>query len=263
MRPFWNGTISFGLVNIPVGVFPATKTNELKFNFLHEKDLGKIHNERVCEKCEKKIPYEEVVRGYKFDEDRFVPLTKEDFEKVNLEAAKNISILDFVDPKEVDPMFFDQPYYLVPDKKGEKAYILLREALKERNKIGIAKIIFHTREHLAALKASGDALMLDLMHFSDEIKKPEDLNLPTDSSVNKKELAMAEKLVESMAGHFHPEKYHDTYRENLLKLIGDKLEGKEVKSRPKGKQATNVIDIMSKLKASLEQSSGRRKKKSA
>jgi DNA end-binding protein Ku len=263
MRSFWNGTISFGLVNIPVSVFPATKSNELKFNFLHEKDLGRIHNERVCEKCGKSISYEDLVRGYEYQEDKYIPLTKEDFEKVNLESAKNISILDFVDPQEVDPMFFDQPYYLVPDKKGSKAYILLREALKETKKIGIAKLIFHTREHLAALKPNGNALMLDLMHFADEIKKPGELNLPTDHSVNKKELQMAEKLVENMAGSFKSEKYHDTYRENMLKLIEKKLEGKEIKEKPKSKAATNVIDIMSKLKASLEQSAGKRKKKSA
>ncbi len=263
MKSIWDGTISFGLVNIPVSIFPATKNHELSFHFLHDEDYGRIHNERVCEKCGKKVAYSDIIRGYEFEKDQFVPFSAEDFEKVNLESAKNIDILDFVKGNEIDPMFYFNPYYLVPSKQGEKAYVLLRDILQQTKKVGVAKFILRTRENLAAVKAKGEALMLDLMHFSSELKHPEELQLPKNTQTNKKELEMAKKLVESMSGAFKPEKYKDTYRENLLQVIDKKLKGKEIKGLPKQRQATNVIDLMSKLKASLQEKSKKPKRRSA
>jgi len=254
MRSFWNGSISFGLVNIPVSVFPATKSEIVSFHFLHEKDLGRIHNQRLCEVCEKVVPYDELVRGYEYEDDKYLPLTPEDFENVNLESAKNIDILDFVKEQEIDPIYFDKPYYLVPDKKGQKAYALLRETLEHTGKVGIAKVIFHTREHLAAVRTRGEALMLDILHFATEIKSSEEMSLPAQANVGKKELAMAEKLVANMTSPFRPEKYKDTYKEKLETLIEEKLSGKSAGKRAKRREpTTNVIDIMSKLKASLKQ----------
>jgi DNA end-binding protein Ku len=254
MRSFWSGSISFGLVNIPVNVHPAAKPEQLAFRFLHEKDMGRIHNERVCDKCGETVPYEDVIRGYEYEKDRYAAVTKEDLESAVPEAAKTIDILDFVEEKEIDPMFFDKPYYLVPEKKGVKAYILLREALKKTGKVGIAKVVFHTREHLAAVRGSDEGLVLEVMHFASELKKPKDLGLPEGGArPGKKELEMAEELIANMTTSFNPSKYHDDYREHLEKLIEDKLHGKKLKAPERKKAPDNVIDIMSKLKASLAQ----------
>lgn len=262
MRSFWNGSISFGLINIPVSVYPATKPEQLSFHFLHEKDLGRIHNERVCEKCGATVPYESVVRGYEYEKDQYTPVTKEDLESAAIEGSKTIDILDFVDDRQIDPMYFDKPYYLVPDKKGEKAYALLREAMKKAGKAGVAKVVFHTRENLAAVRPVGKALMLEVMHFAAEFKKPEEMQLPGETiRVDKRELQMAEELVESMSAKFDPEKYKSTYHENLNRMIEEKMEGKAPQIKAKKRQPANVIDIMSKLKESLAQKGRRTERK--
>lgn len=264
MKSIWDGTISFGLVNIPVNVFPATQNNEIHFHFLHEEDSGRIHNERVCDICGKKVPYSDIVKGFEYEKEKFVTLNPEDFEKVNPENAKTIDILDFVEAEEIDPMYFDKAYYVVPDKKGIKAYTLLREALKKSKKVGIAKLIFRTRENLAAIKANGNALMLDMMHFDSEMRDKSELKFPAEkSTLQKKELLMAEQLIDSMTVKFEAAKYKDTYEENLRKLIDKKLKGHEPKTKAKKKNATNVIDLMSRLKASLKQQTPAKKKKSA
>lgn len=264
MRSFWNGTISFGLVNIPVSVIPASKSGDLSFHFLHKTDLGRIHNERICDECGKVVPYNDVVRGYEYDDDKYVPLTKEDFEDVYPESSKNIEILDFVNEGEINPMFFDKPYYLTPDKKGEKAYNLFREALKRTKKVGIGKVIFHTREHLGAIRSQGSALVLEVMHFASDLKQPEEIGIPKEEKVAKKELDMAEQLIDTMAVRFNPSRYHDTYQENLEKLVNAKVRGKPTRSKSKRKAApTNVIDIMSKLKASLRQKKSHGKRASS
>jgi DNA end-binding protein Ku len=269
MRPIWNGAISFGLVNIPVGVYSATHSAKITFNYLHQKDLGRIHNKRVCDVCGKEVAYEDLVRGYEYEEGEYVPLEEEDFDRIAIESTKTISISDFVDQEEVDPMFFDTPYYLAPGKNASHVYALFREALKESGKMGLAKVAFREREHLAAVKAHGNALMLDTMFFADEITKPTELDLPTrDAKISDRELKLAEQLIEEMAAKFEPEKYEDIYREGLVKLIEQKLKGKHVKTKRVAakKATTNVVDIMSKLKASLKASGAQtktHKKKSA
>src|SRR5207248_482231 len=198
MRPIWNGMISFGLVNIPVGVYSATHSQRLAFHFLHEKDMGRINNIRVCQVCSKEIPYDDLVKGYEYEKGEYVALKEEDFEKAAVETSKNISIMDFVDVDEIDPMFFDTPYYLVPGKNADHAYVVLRETLKQSEKAGIAKVAFREREHLAAVKPHGRALMLDIMHFPDEITPASDLELPDEKAdVKEKEIKLAEQLVES------------------------------------------------------------------
>ncbi len=256
MRPIWNGAISFGLVNIPIGVYSATHSERISFNFLHNEDLGRIHNVRVCDVCGKQVPYEDLVRGYEYEKGEYVALEEEDFDKIAIESSKTINIMEFVDQEEIDPMFFDTPYYLAPGKNADHVYALFREALKKTGKVGIAKVAFREREHLAAVKAHDNALMLDTMFFADEIAKPKDLNLPKAAKISEKERQLAEKLIEEMSDKFEPEKYEDTYREALLKMIESKVKGKHPRTKkvaPK-KATTNVVDIMSKLKASLKAS---------
>ena len=261
MRPIWNGMISFGMVNIPIGVYSATRSEKISFHFLHKTDLGRIHNKRVCDVCGKEVSYDELVRGYEYEKGEYVPLDEEDFEKIEVQNSKTITITDFVAQEEIDPMYFDTPYYLVPGKNADHAYVMLREALKRTDKIGIGKVVFREREHLAAVKSQGRALMLDTMHFADEITPAKDLNLPAaKSDLKEKELKLAEQLVEMMAGEFEPEKYKDTYREDLEKLIEAKLKGKRISVKTTKKKATtNVVDIMSVLRKSLQNSEPKRK----
>ncbi len=262
MRAIWNGAISFGLVNIPVGVYSATHSERISFNYLHQKDLGRIHNVRVCDTCGKEVPYEDLVRGYEYEKGEYVALDDEDFDKIAVESTRTISIMDFVDQDDIDPMFFDSPYYLGPGKNADHVYALFREALKDSAKVGIAKVAFREREHLAAIKAHGNALMLDTMFFADELTKPSGLDLPTkDAKVTERELKLAEQLIEEMSAKFEPEKYEDTYREALLEMIDKKIKGKGGKTKrvTAKKATTNVVDIMSKLKASLKESGVHRK----
>jgi len=262
MRPIWNGMISFGLVNIPVGVFSATRSERLEFHLLHEKDLGRINNVRVCQVDGEEVAYEDLVKGYEYEKGEYVVLTDEDFEKAAAETSKSISITDFVDVEEIDPMFFETPYYLVPGKNADHAYVILRETLKQTQKAGIAKVAFREREHLAAVKPHGQALMLDIMHFPEEITPASELELPAEkSTIKDKELKLAEQLVESMTAKFDPKKYKDTYRERLEELIEKKLKGKPIRVRvPKRKATTNVVDMMALLQKSLK-ASGKHKTK--
>jgi DNA end-binding protein Ku len=256
MRAIWNGAISFGLVNIPVGVYSATHSEKISFHLLHRKDLGRIHNQRVCDQCGKHIPYEDLVKGYEYEKGEYVTLDDEDFDRIAIESSKTIRVLDFVDQDEIDPMFFDTPYYLAPGKNADHVYALFREALTKTGKVGIGKVAFREREHLAAVKAHGNALMLDTMFFADEIAKTTELDLPAKLKVTERERKLAEQLIEQMSGKFEPKKYEDTYREALLEMIDAKVKGKHGRVRKvAAKKATNVVDIMSKLKASLKASS--------
>jgi DNA end-binding protein Ku len=260
MHSIWNGAISFGLVNIPVGVYSATHSEKISFNYLHGKDQGRIHNKRVCDTCGKEVKFEDILRGYEYEKDEYVALDEEDFKRVAIESTKTIVISEFVDEGEIDPMFFDTPYYLAPGKNAGHVYALFRDALKESGKVGIAKVAFREREHLAAIKAHGNALMLDTMFFADELAKPTEVSVPAkDAKVSDRELKLAQNLIEEMSTEFKPEKYEDTYRQALLKLIEQKLKGKHVKTKRVAakKATTNVVDIMSRLKASLKASSAK------
>jgi len=256
MRPIWNGVISFGMVNIPVAVYSAVGKEDVSFNLLHEEDLGRIKNVRICQVCGEEIAYDDLVKGYQYEKDEYVPLTDEDFSKVAAEASNAISILDFVEQAEIDPMYFDKPYYLVPGKNADKGYTLLREALERTEKLGIAKFTFREKETLAAIKPNGRALMLDTMHFPDELRLPE-----KSVKVGPTEVKLAEQLIGMLSRKFDPEKYNDTSREKLEALIEDKLKGKKTRSTSKSKVAasTNVIDIMSRLKESLAKTKGKRR----
>jgi DNA end-binding protein Ku len=257
MRPIWKGSISFGLVNIPVALSSATKpAQEVSFRMLRKGDLSPIKYKRIAETDEKEVPWEDIVKGYEYEKNQFVTMTKEDFEKVEIKSQQTIEIMEFVDLAEVDPMFFDTPYYLVPEKNGAKAYALLREALARSNKVGLSKVVLRTREHLAAVKPLGRALVLEVMHFAEELMSPEDFQLPSEE-VGKKELGMAEMLIQSMSTSWDPQKYHDEYRAALMQLLDAKIRsgGKEIPGK-KGRAPapTNVVDIVAVLQKSLAQS---------
>lgn len=264
-RPSWNGTISFGLVSIPVSLYSATRSEaeKISFHLLHAKDMGRVGNQRVCKLDGKQLSPDEIVKGYEVAKDEYVVITDEDIKTAeeSIETSRTIQISDFVDESEIDPRYFEEPYYIVPGKNADHVYVLLREALKKTKKVGIAKLAFRSREHLAAIKAEGRAIVLETMHFAAELTPIEDLGLPSEESkVGAKELSMAEQLIGMMASEFEPEKYKDSYREAMLAVIEKKSKGKEIKpSAKKPAASTNVVDIMSKLKASLEATSSARK----
>jgi DNA end-binding protein Ku len=254
MRTIWKGSISFGLVNIPISLYPAVKERPFDFHFLHKKDRGRIRNERVCEVCGQTVDYGNLVRGYEYEKGQYVVLTDKDLEKVGAQSSRHIEITDFVKQGEIDPVFFEKPYYLAPGRSGEKAYALFQEVLKQTQRIGIGRLVLHTREQLAAVRATDGALMVEILRFSDELRDVEALKLPKKGPrATKRELHLAEQLISELSTRFDPKKYIDTYHDALLSLIKRKLSGETVRVPIKAHRATNVVDLMSKLKASLKQ----------
>jgi len=254
MRAIWSGAIQFGLVNIPVGVYSATSSERISFHLLHQKDYGRVRNQHICEIEGKVLSNEEIVKGYEYEKGEYVELTAKDFEKVAIKSTRVIEISDFVDYFKIDPVFFDTPYYLVPGKAAARPYALLREALTSSGKAGIGKVAIRQREYLAAVRPHGATLMLETMHFADEITSTKKLDLPAESmKIDKRELKIAEQLVQAMSADFEPAKYKDTYREALLELIDQKLKGGAIRQgatpRP---AATKVVDIMDKLRESIQ-----------
>ena len=261
-RAIWKGSISFGLVNIPIALYPATRREELKFRLLRKGDLSPVNYKRVAEKDGKEVPWDQIVKGYEYEKGKYVVLKDEDFERVDLEATQTVDIQDFVDQEEIDPMFFYKPYYLEPQKGGDKAYALLRDALKDANKVGVAKVVIKTRQYLAGVKPEDGALVLELMHFADELADPEKLHVPKKTEVGKREMSMAKSLIDSMSSKWNPEQYKDDYREALMEVIEEKVAagGKEIEEKPKrAPKPTKVIDLVSVLKKSLEETDAKRK----
>jgi DNA end-binding protein Ku len=262
-RAIWKGSISFGLVNIPIALYPATRREEFKFRLLRKSDLSPVNYKRVAEKDGKEVPWDQIVKGYEYEKGKYVVLKDEDFERVDLEATQTVDIQDFVDVDEIDPIFFYKPYYLEPQKGGDKAYALLRDALEDSRKVGIAKVVIKTRQYLAGVKPEDGALVLELMHFADELADTGKLHLPKKVEVGKREMNMAKSLIDSMSAKWNPEKYHDDYREALMEVIEEKVEagGKEIEEKPKkAPKPTKVIDLVSVLQKSLEQTGGAKKK---
>jgi DNA end-binding protein Ku len=266
-RSIWKGSISFGLVQIPVGLYAAEEPDELSFHLLDARDFSPVGYERINKSTGKKVDWDHTVKGYEYRKGEFVVLSDRDFEEANVEATQTIDILDFVDLDDINPMYFDKPYYVAPTKPGRKAYALLREVLKRSQKAGIAKVVIRTRQHMAALVPREDALVLLLLRFSHELRSSDGLDLPESNlkklGVSPKELSMAEKLVEGMVGHFEPEKYHDEYRDDLLGLIETRAKAGElnqvVEHAPKSKprKTAQVIDLMELLQKSVSSKAGR------
>ncbi len=266
MRAIWKGTISFGLVNIPIALYPATRREDLKFRLLREGDLSPVNYKRVAEKDGKEVPWEKIVKGFEYEKGKFVVLSEKDFQRVDLEATQTVDIQDFVDVEDIDPMYFYKPYFLEPQKGGDKAYVLLRETLEKTGKVGIAKVIIKTRQYLAGVKPLEHALVLELMHFAEELADAEKLNVPKESEPGKREMDMAKALVESMSSEWDPKKYKDDYRDALMEVIEEKVEsgGEEIEEKPKPKkESSKVIDLVSILQQSLAKAEGGGKKKRA
>jgi len=266
----WKGSISFGLVNIPVGLHSAEKRKDLSFTLLDSKNLAPVGYRRVNKKSGKEVPWGDIVKGYEYEDSRYVVLRADDFKRANVKASQTIDIVSFVDAAEIPSVFFDKPYYLEPVGNGRKSYALLREALKRTGKVGVATVVIHTRQYLAVVVPLAKALVLNLLRFPDELRSIDELDLPeeslTEQGVGEKELNMAEMLVGTMVDRWEPDRFHDKYREDLMNLIQHRIETGQIESveepMPEVPQPTGaeVIDLMALLKQSIEKSEELRKK---
>jgi DNA end-binding protein Ku len=255
----WSGSINFGLVTIPVKLFTAVKTNDLSFNLLHAKDEGRIKYERVCSVDGKPVPWDEIVKGYEFEKGEYVTLTDEDFKKVNPEATQSVDIVEFVELEKIDSMYFDKPYYLEPTKQGRHAYALLREALSDSKRVAIARVVIRTKEYIAAVKPVEDALVLELMHWADEIVAADTLDVPGQEKMPEKEMKMARMLIDTMSVEdFEPEKFENKYHDELMTMIEARAAGKELPKAKKAPVRSKVVNLMDVLAQSLEESKKRR-----
>jgi DNA end-binding protein Ku len=257
-RAMWKGSIAFGLVNIPIELYSAVRDHRPKFRLLHAKDESPVKYERICQRDGKAVAWEDLVKGYEYSKGHFVVLTKDDFKTAALEKTRTVDIMDFVDPKEIDERYFETPYYLQPGKGADRSYALLRDAIRDSGRVGIAKIILRDAQHLAAVEAIGDALVLTMMRFSDELADLSDYKFPRKADVRPAELKMARQLIDNLAAEWNPEKYTDEYTANLMRVINAKMKGRSPKlidERATPKQA-EVVDLMARLRASLEGKKG-------
>jgi DNA end-binding protein Ku len=261
-RGLWKGAISFGLVNVPVELYSAQKrSSELDLTMLDRRDMAPVGYKRVNKASGKEVPWDDVVKGYEYEDGQYVVLSEEDFRRANPEASKTVDIVAFVDLHDIPPQYFDTPYYLAPGKRGEKAYVLLRDTLKQAGKAGIAMVVIRTKQYLAAVVAQDEVMLLNTLRYHDELKEVGELGIPEkalDAKVTAKELDMALRLVDDMSDKWKAEQYHDTYHEDLLKRIKDKVKAgeTEVLTEPekedKAAKGADVIDLMSLLKKSVE-----------
>jgi DNA end-binding protein Ku len=262
-RPIWTGSIDFGLVNIPVKLYPAQTSNQLDFDLLDKRDFSRVRYRRVNEKTGQEVKWDQIVKGYQYDKGEYVAVTDKDFEQANVEATQSITILDFVDTGAISSQYYDTPYYLEPLKNGRRAYALLREVLQKTGKIGIAKVVLRTRQHLAALVPQGPLLVLNTLRYPRELRDASRLDLPQSvdkkAAVSSQEVKMAEQLVGSMTGEWQPDKYRDEYHDDLLKLIERKVKAGQTKAvesaaeAPRPKREGKVIDMMQLLRQSVKQ----------
>jgi DNA end-binding protein Ku len=254
MRPLFNGSISFGLVNIPVRMYSGASSREgIDLDMLHKDDHAPIRYARICRKDGEEIPWNDIVKGYEYRDGDYIVLTKKDLESIDAKKTQTIDILQFVDETDIDIRYFEKPYYLEAVKGGEKAYALLRGALEKSKKLALASFVLHEREHIAVIKPVGRALILNQMRFPTDLREPNELHFPTDKDLSEKELEMALKLVKQETKPFIPEDHHDTYTEELEEMIKDKAKGKKPKKvGGKALKETSANDLMSALKASLK-----------
>jgi len=262
-RPLWKGSINFGLVSIPVALYPAETSRSLDLDLLDRRDFAPIKYQRINKQTGKEVPWNQIVKGYQYEKGEYVTLTDEELRSANVEATQSIDILDFVAAAEISPVFFDKPYYLEPLKNGRRAYMLLREVLAKSNKVAIARVVIRTREHLAAVMPQGSLLILNLLRFDHELRDTSGLDIPEADSkgraISAGELQMAERLIEAMSGPWNPAKYRDEYRQDLENLIEKKIKSGRPRSVSGNTKASarktggKVVDIMSLLRRSVDQ----------
>jgi len=253
MRAIWKGMISFGLVTIPISLYPAVRREELKFRLLRASDLSPVNYQRVAEADGKEVPWDQIVKGYEYEKGKFVVIKDEDFARIDVEATQTVDIVQFVELAEVDPLLFYKPYYMEVEKGGDKAYSLLRQALAESKKIAIAKVVIKTRQHLAAIKPQERGLMLELMHFPEEILDASEFRSPAAAAIGKPEMNMAAKLIESMSAEWKPSQFKDDYHERLQKVVEEKIRkgGRPAAAVHRQRKPANVIDLVSVLQQSI------------
>lgn len=254
MHTMWKGSISFGLVNIPIKLHTATEDKDIKLRTLHNKCHAPIKYEKVCSVCEEEVKPEDIVKAYEYTKGKFIVLDEEELEKLGKEnEEKAVEIIDFVKIEEIDPIYFDRSYYMSPNEGGGKAYSLLRKALEESQKVGLAKIIIRSKEQLAVIRVYENTLIMETIHYPDEVRKAADVpNVPSEDKVTKKELDTAILLIDQLTSEFEPEKYTDEYRTALLELIESKRNGKEVVTSAAKEAPSNVTDLMAALQASID-----------
>jgi DNA end-binding protein Ku len=255
MRSIWRGTISFGLISVPVRMFAATESKELKFHFVHKDDLAPVGYDKVRKDTGEHVDPDDIVRAFEIDKGRFVPLDEEDYDRLDIELTRSIDILDFVDLEEIDPIYFRKAYWLLPEEGAEKPYLLLVRALEESGKVGIAKVVIRKKQHLAALRVVDGKLLLETMYFADEVRKPEDVKIK--GQLRSAEVDMAKTLVENLSEPFEIEKYDDTYRKELLKLLRAKAKGKKL-PEPPAEEEGEVVDLMEALRESVQRTKKQR-----
>src|ERR1700756_1360891 len=259
MKSIWKGSIAFGLVNIPIRLYSATETLGITTHMLYKKDLSRIRFQRVAESTGKEVSAEEIVRGYEVDKDQYVIISDDELAEVAPEKSASIEIQEFVVESEISSLYFEKPYYLEPDKGAGKAYALLREALTKSGKVGVAQFVLRNRESLCVLKAQGNALTLNTLRFASETRSADGLRLPVNEKLIPNEVNLALKLIEGMTAEFDPAKYHDTYTEDVKKLIEDKAKGQKRQAPPPKPARSNVIDLVAALQESLAQKKPRKR----
>jgi len=261
-RPIWSGSVSFGLVSVPVKLFSATSPKEVRFHLVHDKDGGRIHQKRVCSVDGQEVPWEHVVKGFEVSKGKSVTVTKDELEAASPKANKAIEIEDFVGLDQIDPIYYETTYYLVPDKGAAKPYALLVEAMKRTGKVGIARIVIRTKQSLCAVRPMGKVLAVSLMLYADEVVSADDLDGVPDahSKPGERELKMAEQLIASLDAKFDPSKYKDDYREQVMALIEKKRAGEEIVSEEPEEKGGKVVDLMEALRRSLSAAKGSDKK---
>jgi DNA end-binding protein Ku len=252
VRPLWKGAISFGLVYVPVKLYAATEQKDIRFNYLHQKCKTPIQYRRYCPHCQAEVPMEEIVRGYEYEKGSYVIMSEEDFSANEGDGGRNINIMDFVSLEDIDPIYFEKAYYLAPSEGGAKVYELLKRAMNETGKVAVARVVIRNRESLAALRVSGNSLVMSTMHYPDEVRESSALpELNYQVNLHENEVKMAVSLINSLSAEFQPEKYSDTYREKLMEIIQAKIAGEEI-AIPSQRETGKVVDLMEALKASIE-----------
>ena len=252
MRPLWKGAVSFGLVYVPVKLYAATEHKDIRFNYLHQNCKTPIQYRRYCPLCQAEAPMEEIVRGYEYEKGSYVIMAEEDFSYTGGDGGRNINIMDFVNLVDIDPVYFEKAYYLAPAEGGAKVYELLKRAMSETGKVAVARIVIRSRESLAALRVSGNYLVMSTMHYPDEVRQAATLpELNYQVNLHDNEVKMAISLINSLSTEFQPEKYDDTYTEGLMEIIQAKIAGEEI-ATPSQRETGKVVDLMEALKASID-----------
>ena len=265
-RAIWKGSITFGLVNIPIGIYSAEKTEEkVAFHLLDKRNMSRVRYKRVNEQNNREVPWEDTVRGFELENGQYVVLSDEDLRRASPEKTQTVDIVDFVDLDEIDPVFYEKPYYLAPEKRGEKGYALLRETLRRTRKVGIAKVVIRTKENLAAVMPWEDVIVLEILRYPHELRDTDGLDIPKGKEgVSERELDMAERLVEGMVTDWDPDRYKDTYYKDLMDTIKERVKAGQLEEAPEAPEEkrpaarSNVVDLMALLKQSVEDKGGRR-----